>query len=188
MPEIIHTADCIYSAMRLLLRFITTLLIVCGAAIITAKTASPESIRDSESYFNPPKGQINLDGVSLSDGDSTTMITLYLSTGYFSCCNYTINCDVTRADSSIEIEVKGIEVPQICLTALGPAIGTVQWESPPGKYLLRFHSQESVDRIEMIVTDTTDVVFHPIDISFITLWEDPIAGCTSDGGYIYKAR
>ena len=57
----------------------------------------------------------------------------------YGCCNYRIPFDLGRYGARLNVDIRGIEVPVICLTALGPAVGARFLEIENGIYSLEFH-------------------------------------------------
>ncbi len=69
----------------------------------------------------------------------------------YGCCNNRIVSEINRSGSYISINLKGILFPEICLTAMGPAVSLDFLDLPEGVYSLNFLEWSSPDRHTLIV-------------------------------------
>ena len=60
----------------------------------------------------------------------------------YPCCNWIIKTDIRIENNEIIVRLLGIYVPEICLTAFGPAVFMSFLNIPEGKYSLCFYSEE----------------------------------------------
>ncbi len=71
----------------------------------------------------------------------------------YPCCNFSIQQRVFQFGNKITVDLLGIYIPAICLTALGPATAHPPMNIHPGIYELRFVLGEDVDRFTLRLTD-----------------------------------
>jgi hypothetical protein len=90
-----------------------------------------------------------------ADG-SDPSLTLFLMTEYiYPCCNFSIQQRLFRFGNKITVDLLGIYVPAICLTALGPATSQPPINIHAGTYELRFILGGEVDRFTLHLTDAS---------------------------------
>lgn len=73
----------------------------------------------------------------------------------YPCCNWSIISEITVQSYKISIDFFGIYVPEICLTALGPAQSTSFLDISEGEYSLYFSYGGVTDRYVLTVTDSS---------------------------------
>jgi hypothetical protein len=69
----------------------------------------------------------------------------------YGCCNNRIISEITRSGSYITVNLKGILVPEVCLTALGPAGSRDFLDLPEGVYSLNLLRWSSPDKYTLTV-------------------------------------
>jgi len=73
----------------------------------------------------------------------------------YPCCNYSIGSMLVKDDSSIFVELLGVNKPDICLTAIGPASSRSKIALAPGNYSLSFSLDNLIDEYFVTVTDSS---------------------------------
>lgn len=73
----------------------------------------------------------------------------------YPCANYSIVTRVSKHYNNITIALLYITVPEICLTALGPASTELLFNLKEGTYFLNFYAKEVTDKYELSVSDST---------------------------------
>ncbi len=97
----------------------------------------------SEYYDNP-----NVPGIPvLQLGMATRKI--------YGCVNYRINAETNISFNKIDVSVNGIEEPNICLTALGPATYGTILNIPDGSYQLTIHSVNFYSNFDISINDAS---------------------------------
>ena len=111
-------------------------------------------------YYHPIEGNVIFsiqEGYQDHDSISEPSIMLSMATEeIYGCCNYSIISKITVQSNKISIDFLGIYVPEICLTAFGPAGSTSFLDISNGEYPLYFSSYRSgTDRYILTVTDSS---------------------------------
>jgi hypothetical protein len=70
----------------------------------------------------------------------------------YGCCNNRIISEITRSGSYISVHLKGVLFPELCLTAIGPAVSRDFLDLPEGVYSLNFLQWSSPDKYTLTVT------------------------------------
>ncbi len=83
----------------------------------------------------------------------------------YGCCNYTIVYDATIGSEEIGIFLKGIHIPCICATALGPAQSFQTLDIAEGQYTLLFSDGNRTDVYDLVVTKSA-IAVQPRETSF----------------------
>lgn len=84
------------------------------------------------------------------------LIHMFLSTEkIYPCCNFLIVTDHHVSGGSIEVDIWGIRVPEVCLTALGPAGTSFFLPLSPQSYSLEIRGEDYTDHYTVEVTDST---------------------------------
>lgn len=73
----------------------------------------------------------------------------------YGCVNYSIIAETKIYNDKIDISLNGIQVPNICLTALGPAAYRDTLNIPNGIYQLTIHSTNFSSTFSVTITDST---------------------------------
>ena len=85
------------------------------------------------------------------------------------CCNYSIQNKTYIDDEKIVVMIDGIYVPEICLTAIGPATAILNPYLKPGEnYTLILHNSGRSDVYMVFVDSEMEVVVLPVGISEFT--------------------
>lgn len=71
----------------------------------------------------------------------------------YGCMNYQIANTITIKNGTVDVRISGITVPEICLTALGPATAKTSLDLPNGNYKLVLHSGTFSNSYNLSVTD-----------------------------------
>ena len=71
----------------------------------------------------------------------------------YPCCNWSIDSRVRVAGQVVTVDVGDICVPEVCLTAIGPATATQFLDLAPGSYTLQLSAGARLDRYSLAVTD-----------------------------------
>ena len=106
--------------------------------------------------FSVQEGYTNYDSIS-----EPSIMLLMVTEKTYPCCNWSIISDIAVQSNKISIDFLGIYVPEICLTAFGPAQSTSFLDISEGEYSLYFSYRGITDRYFLTVTD-----------SFIKITED----------------
>jgi hypothetical protein len=101
-------------------------------------------------------------------GTETTTVMLFMSDGeQHPCFNWGIRNEISRDGDEIMVDLRGIDVPEICLTAIGPATATAMIELGEGIYTLIFGSGTARDYFNLVVTDST-IELRTVEANFVT--------------------
>ena len=99
--------------------------------------------------FNIQEGYRNLYSISEPD------IVLSMATEkIYPCFNWSIISETTIQGNKISINILGIYVPEMCLTALGPAKSVLFLDVPEGEYSLYFSYENVTDSYVLTITDS----------------------------------
>jgi hypothetical protein len=114
----------------------------------------------------------------------------------YPCCNWSIISDVTLQNNQIFVTISGIYIPEICLTALGPATSRDFLDIPNGEYSLYLSYRNTVDRYTLSVTDsyieTYNITTQFTTPKFKLFWRYPInsfayiCGTTTETSWAYE--
>lgn len=99
------------------------------------------------------------EGYEKNDSEPKIMLSMFTEKIY-SCANYRIIPDIEVQGNEIFVNILGIEVPDICLTALGPATSVSFLNISNGKYSLYFSCEGRTDKYILTVTDSSIQVFE----------------------------
>jgi len=73
----------------------------------------------------------------------------------YGCCNYGISTDCEITNKKVEIDILGIIMPDICLTALGPAGQIIRLPLSNKIYSLKLSGENFVDYYSVNITDSS---------------------------------
>lgn len=73
----------------------------------------------------------------------------------YPCLNYKIQRDVKINPGYIDVSITGVTVPNICLTALGPAVSSDMLDITPGSYNLTINGSGLTSKYSVEITDTS---------------------------------
>ncbi|OYD17638.1 hypothetical protein CH333_00025 [candidate division WOR-3 bacterium JGI_Cruoil_03_44_89] len=152
----------------------------------------------SKKELKPIEGDITFsvkEGYREHDSISEPGIMLSMVTEkIYPCCNWSIISEVSVKGNKISIEILGIYVPEICLTALGPATSTSFLDISNGEYLLYFSYGNMTDGYVLTVTDSfikvTEEVTRFTKPEFKLFWRYPqnsfayLCGTTTETSWI----
>ncbi|MFC1726096.1 hypothetical protein ACFL4T_10755 [candidate division KSB1 bacterium] len=117
---------------------------------------------ESENELLPIEGDINFSIREIHRNYNETSepeIFISFSTEkIYPCCNYPIIFNPFKSAHHILLSLYGIEVPDMCLPALGPACGGYFLDIDNGKYNLCFRYRDIDDRYVINVSDTSIVI------------------------------
>lgn len=83
-------------------------------------------------------------------------IFLFLETEkIYGCCNYGISTDCDIDGRKIEVDILGINQPEVCLTAIGPAIARIHLPLSNKLYSLKISGDDFTNNYAVIVTDSS---------------------------------
>jgi hypothetical protein len=88
------------------------------------------------------------------EGDPSIALTMVTEREY-GCMNYSIRNRISVREGRIFADLFGIFVPEVCLTAMGPAHSHSPLGLSNGDYLLRFRAGNTVDNYRVIVSDAS---------------------------------
>lgn len=74
---------------------------------------------------------------------------------WYTCCNYSIATEVSRIGNRISVGISGINIPNICLTALGVARYQAPLDLTDGVYSLIISNRDYDDRYEVRVAGSS---------------------------------
>jgi len=163
----------------------------CNTFDSSGKELRPEELK-------PIEGNIIIsvhEGYQGYDSISEPSIMLSMATEkIYPCCNWSIISKVTVWSNKISIDLLGIRVPEIGLTALGPAKFTSFLDISEGEYLLYFSYRNVIDRYVLTVTDSsieiTEYVSQLTKPKFKLFWRYPpnsfvyLCGTTTETSWI----
>lgn len=104
----------------------------------------------------------------------SSMTLIMISEKTYPCINWRIENSFFQSGHHIRIELKGIFVPTICFTALGPATAAHQLNLLKGTYTLQFVHKRKFDLYRLTVTDSS-IRIDPIRAVFTA--PDPRVSC-----------
>jgi len=88
------------------------------------------------------------------DVPSTPQIILSLKTEkIYGCMNYQIANTSTIKNGTVDVRISGVIIPEICLTALGPATAETRLDLPNGNYKLILHSGNFSNSYNLSIAD-----------------------------------
>ncbi len=124
------------------------LLILSSECNITHKTHLGQEPIDGKLQF----------GISESyekyDVPSPPQIFLNLKTEkIYGCVNYQISYTATIKNGTVDVRISGVTIPEICLTALGPATAKTSLDLSNGNYKLVLHSGDFSNTYNLSVSD-----------------------------------
>ena len=76
----------------------------------------------------------------------------------YGCVNYAILTNISIRQHIIEVSLLGVGVPEVCLTAIGPAWSRHELHLRNGDYGLRFRRGKQVDDYSIAVSDSSVVI------------------------------
>ncbi|MDH5415169.1 MAG: hypothetical protein OEW87_13620 [Flavobacteriaceae bacterium] len=95
----------------------------------------------------------------------------------YPCCNYSIISEISVKSKIIAIELIGIYIPEVGLTALGPASASSFLDISEGEYQLYFYYRNTKDKYILTVTDSfikiTEEVAQFTNPEFNLYWRYP---------------
>lgn len=71
----------------------------------------------------------------------------------YGCMNYQVANTTTIKNGTVDVRISGVIIPEICLTALGPATAKTNLNLPNGNYKLVLHSSNFSNSYNITVTD-----------------------------------
>ena len=71
----------------------------------------------------------------------------------YGCVNYNISTEIRLSGNNLDVYIKGIQEPNICLTAIGPATSSSSLDIPAGNYKLILHDENFSDTYDFSVSD-----------------------------------
>jgi hypothetical protein len=70
----------------------------------------------------------------------------------YPCSNYRVCFDLVLTESRLEVVIRGVEVPEVCLTSLGPALARQRLPIPEGIYEITIRHGDAADTYALNVT------------------------------------
>ncbi len=117
---------------------------------------------------NPVEGKIILtaaEGFTRHDIPTEPVLKLSMRTAkIYGCINYRITYEFVDQGSRLLFNILGVEIGDVCLTALGPATAFQTLAISNGQYIIRIAVGGRHDDCVLIVTDTT-IILVPSDTS-----------------------
>ena len=80
------------------------------------------------------------------------------TTNIYSCCNYTVETSVSKRPGELTVTLLRVRLPDICLTALGPARSSLELDISYRDFVLKFRNEDQIDSYAVSVTDTALVL------------------------------
>jgi hypothetical protein len=111
------------------------LLLLLAAGLLVLTACSPKDIQPFEGRLS---FQVKESYRQMAEGVEPSICLSMETEKIYECCNYSIVADFLRTNALLMLDIKGIERPAICLTALGPAVGGRFLELGEGVYSLEF--------------------------------------------------
>lgn len=153
---------------------------------------------DSDEELRPLEGDILF---SVQEGYrdySTTeepgIVILMNTEKVYGCCNWSIKHRISCMGNRITIDIVGILVPEICLTAEGPARAREFLNISDGEYSLRFTYRNNRDKYTLSVSDSsiciTKLVSHFTEPQVELFWRYPpksiayLCGTTTEASWM----
>ncbi len=112
----------------------------------------------------------------------------------YPCCNWSIKSEIAVQGNKISIDFLGIYVPEICLTALGPATSTSFLDISNREYSLYFSYRNIIDKYVLTVTDSSNKITEDVSQftkpKFKLFWRYPpnsfayLCGTTTETSWI----
>ncbi len=156
--------------------------------LLSCDSAENEPI-ESNIIFNVKEGYEDYDSIC------EPHVVLRMSTEtIYPCCNWSIISEITGMSGAILVDLLGIYVPRICLTAFGPATSTSFLDISNGEYSLCFSYMNDIDGYVLIITDSyiriTGNVSQFTEPGFELFWRYPhnsfayLCGTTNETAWI----
>jgi hypothetical protein len=135
---------------KILLLYLFLFLVVSGCSLIEDNDDNDENLRSLE-------GKLLLElyeGYEDNQLPSNPVIFLRLKTEkIYECSNFGISSSYNIRGDRIEILVNGIYEPEICLTALGPAVTKYQIGDLKGTFNVTIRSQRFTDEFKLVIDE-----------------------------------
>ncbi len=87
--------------------------------------------------------------------------------------NWSIAGSLRKVGDRLRLSLGNLRVPQICFTAIGPAVYKTELACPAGKYSLDVGLYGQVDRYSLEISDSL-VVIDSLQTSFSFVEEDSV--------------
>ncbi len=127
--------------------FASSLFVFLGCSIFKSEESKPI---EGNIIFSVKEGYRDYSSIS----EPSIMLSM-VTEKIYPCCNWSIICDVIVDGNIVSVDFLGIYIPEICLTALGPAHYTSFLDIPEGEYSLYFTYKGVVDAYVLTVTDSS---------------------------------
>lgn len=133
-------------------------LIAAAALVISSLSGCEDSGTGTDYEYQPIESRINVQ-LFVPLPDSVNLTLNCATEEYYPCFNYAIVYNLTRLGRTMNINFAGIAIPNICLTAFGPATCRIPFTSvSPGSYDLTFVVRGKSHAFKLAVSDTSYVV------------------------------
>lgn len=132
---------------------------IAAAALFLSSLSGCQDKGTGSNYdYQPIESRINIQ-LFVPLPDSVNLTLNCATEEYYPCCNYGLVYNLNRVGRSASVNFIGIAVPNICLTAFGPATCRVPFTSvSPGSYDLTFVVRGSSHAFKLAVSDTSYAV------------------------------
>ncbi len=137
---------------------IIILFTVIGCNIFDTETTDLEPIEGSILFT------VTLDNAEIVPSHAGFLL-LMKTEKIYNCYNFEIKTFMTTNQNTINIELRGIYLPDICATALGPARSRIPLDISNGEYELIFSYEENTDKYILSI-DGLDIDVTKVDTSF----------------------
>ena len=133
-------------------------LIAAAALVISSLSGCEDSGTGTDYEYQPIESRINVQ-LFVPLPDSVNLTLNCATEEYYPCFNYGLAYNLNRAGRAASINFTGIAIPNICLTAFGPATCHIPLTSLiPGSYDLTFVIQGKIRYFKLGVSDTNYTV------------------------------
>jgi hypothetical protein len=155
------------------------------------------AVRCATPVNNPIEGKVLFKIQETYAAENTEpVLTLLMQTEkVYECCNYRINDTVSVAGGKVHVDLQGVVVPDICLTALGSAFSSEPLVLADGSYALRFTKSLFTSNCSLTVTpekiEIGAAAFDFVVPQATVFWRYPqnsfayLCGTTADTAWIY---
>ena len=131
---------------------------IIGCSIFESETTDLEPIEGNILFT------INFDSTEIVPSHAGFLL-LMKTEKIYSCCNFEIKTFMTTNQNTINIKLRGIYLPDICATALGPARSRIPLNISNGEYELIFNYEENTDKYILSI-DERNIDVTKVDTSF----------------------
>jgi hypothetical protein len=142
-----------------------TILLLASCGLLEEDTSFDSSDKFRVQFFSGTRG---------GETDTQPGEYVFISTdSIYPCCNWTLDIYQRNTGHAASFDINGIDIPDMCLTALGPATFESSIHFSEGQYLVEITNGHTIDQLSFQVSDTL-IRLVEADTSFIKLKDELI--------------